>query len=291
LVDHFLGILENVSEIIVNMPLKHGYSFDILSYHDLENILLAIEGDGWQYSCEYDHLYNYFDVKGRQDNYVIITQNQSQNGDHLDYILETFEKMRLFKPGNIRLIYYCCHDEIQEGDLDGSVASVSSTMSSEIIFTDDNSFYDIKVEEIPELLDFLNNFTLPLKHDYLQLAYETYQKTFEIKDKNLSFLVSMIGIELLLNPSHIEITHRVSRNAAVLIGKNKDESIEIYERMKKLYGIRSKIVHGELMRVDSEVHLKEIRSYLKESIQESTKLNISKQELMFELNTYGFTNY
>lgn len=281
--------MENVSENIVGLELGHGFKFTVYEYEKLAEILLAISGDGYQHSCEYDHLYSYFESKGRKDNYVVITGDKSDKIDEdLDYLRTVIDIMRLYKPGNIRLIWYCFHDEIKEDDLGGQVASVGSSFGSEIFHTVDDAFYDISALEIRGLKKIIEGIRLPFSHDYVNLAYKTYQKTYEINDINLSFLVSVIGIEVLLNPSHIEITHRVSRNLAVLLGEDREKGIEIYNHMKKLYGLRSRIVHGRLLRVDSRNELSNVRAYLSKSIKKISEINQTKDDLLLMLNLYGY---
>lgn len=292
---HFLGILANVNEKICKLQLDNDLSFRIYSYEKLEEILLCLCGDGYQYSTEYDYLYNYFEVVGRQEKYVVITGNVNGRED-IDryitevvdkYLLNLIDKIRLYKVGNIKLVWYCIHDEIEDQDL-GNVDAVSSHCECKIVYPVDDTICDISDEDIEELQTFITEVILPLPHEYIQLTYDIYHKTYEIIDVNLSFLVCMIGIELLLNPSNYEVTYRISRNTAVLIGKDRENAIDIFKMMKKLYGLRSRIVHGNLLKAENKDELHLLRYYLSEAIKQVIKLNKKRDELLSELNILGF---
>ena len=53
------------------------------------------------------------------------------------------------------------------------------------------------------------------------------------------------ALESLLSTNPNEIAHQLSERVAILIGQNKSDRIQIYREIKKAYGIRSKIVHGD----------------------------------------------
>lgn len=290
---HFLGILENVTETITKLSLKYNFRITSISYEDLENILLPISGDGYQFSCVYDHLYDYFEKYGRHDKYIIITnifpKEQSNNIVELvdSYLVPKINLMRLFKVGNIRLIWYCIHENIEAEDL-GSVAAVGSEYESEIIYPQDTSLYSITRDDIKYLQLFIDENNETFKHDYINLAYNTYQKTYEINDPNISFLISMIGMEVLFNPGNSEITHRVSRDTAVILGSDRADSISVFKKMIKLYGIRSNIVHGDILKTLKSEDIEILRQYLSEAIKQTIKINKNHDEFYALLDELGF---
>ena len=59
-------------------------------------------------------------------------------------------------------------------------------------------------------------------------------------------------------------------------------------KMKKLYGLRSKIVHGRLLSIDSRNELSNVREYLSKSIKKISEINQTKDDLLFMLNLYGY---
>ena len=54
----------------------------------------------------------------------------------------------------------------------------------------------------------------------------------------------MTGLEALFNIGQPELSYTISRNIAVLLGIDKDDSNKIFQEMKDLYKKRSKIIHG-----------------------------------------------
>jgi hypothetical protein len=52
------------------------------------------------------------------------------------------------------------------------------------------------------------------------------------------------ALEALFSNDASELTHKLSERAAWFIGRNADERIDIFRKIKKAYGIRSKVVHG-----------------------------------------------
>lgn len=104
----------------------------------------------------------------------------------------------------------------------------------------------------------------------------------------LAFLVLMIGLETLLNPSHYEVRYRVSRNAAVLLGENREHSEEIFAQVKKLYDKRSEIVHSGKRRTIEKRDLLELRDYLRKAIIEIHHIGKEKNEITDLLDSHGF---
>ncbi|NQY01305.1 MAG: hypothetical protein HRT70_09325 [Flavobacteriaceae bacterium] len=64
-----------------------------------------------------------------------------------------------------------------------------------------------------------------------------------------------IVLETLFSPhSNSEITHQIAFNVANFAGNEKEDKKELYNRVKKYYSIRSKLVHGEKVK-EAELNL------------------------------------
>ncbi len=59
-----------------------------------------------------------------------------------------------------------------------------------------------------------------------------------------AFVSLMTAVEALLSTDTGEITHAVAERAALLLARRGEERLEIYKRTKRLYGVRSHLVHG-----------------------------------------------
>ena len=60
--------------------------------------------------------------------------------------------------------------------------------------------------------------------------------------------MSLVAIlEALLSTGTAEISHQIAERVVVLIGRDRGKSIELYRHVKKLYDLRSRIAHGDLV--------------------------------------------
>ncbi len=64
-------------------------------------------------------------------------------------------------------------------------------------------------------------------------------------EPNQLFTNLSILLECLLSTDRYELTHKISERAAIILGKNNNDRLTIFNEMKKIYDQRSKIVHGE----------------------------------------------
>ena len=51
-------------------------------------------------------------------------------------------------------------------------------------------------------------------------------------------------MEALCSASDTEVTHRVATTCAILVGTRPEQRKTVYQEAKRLYGIRSRIIHG-----------------------------------------------
>jgi hypothetical protein len=69
---------------------------------------------------------------------------------------------------------------------------------------------------------------------------------------SVRFLQEAIALESLCSGSDTEVTHRIATTCAVLIGTSPEERKDIYKQTKRLYGIRSRLIHGSGKRAKIE---------------------------------------
>ena len=134
--------------------------------------------------------------------------------------------------------------------------------------------------------------------DYLDLAFKNFEQSYQLQNFALSFLTLMIGMEVLFNPGGSELTYRISRNLAALIGEDRDDSDNIFNRMHKsyksksknkgLYQLRSEIVHKGKSNIVKEEDVLELRGYLRRAIKKVYKIDSEKKELQKMLDASGF---
>lgn len=63
-------------------------------------------------------------------------------------------------------------------------------------------------------------------------------------EPNQLFTNLTILLECLLSTDRYELAHKISERAAIILSKNNNDRLTIYDDMKKIYDQRSKIVHG-----------------------------------------------
>lgn len=197
-----------------------------------------------------------------------------------NYLVPKIRKMRLFIPGNImlRLHYTKCY--------------ASFPMLPGIGFQDGNIVitepYHLEKDIIPELEIFLSEVKIPFSDETLQVAFDLFELSYTTANPILSFLTCVMAIESLLNPGRSEIRNRVSRNLAILIGKDKSEVEELYKSMLALYDKRSGISHGSAIKSVNQNDVYVIRNLLRRVIIEFLKAGKKKDELLTLLNKLGF---
>ena len=133
---------------------------------------------------------------------------------------------------------------------------------------------EIEKEDIPELIaifKFLINknetrFVVACRRLFLGVGRQ------ELIDRLIDY---MIGLEALYSPDgHMELTFRLSIRAACLLKSKPDDKKDTYRFIKKMYDIRSSIVHGNTCNPSLK---KDDVDNLEEILRESIKLWISNK--------------
>lgn len=82
------------------------------------------------------------------------------------------------------------------------------------------------------------------KSDRLATALSCYWNALCTTYDDQIFLSLTTLLEALLSTGDEGITHQISERGAVLLGKNKGEKLKIYDDIRRIYNVRSKIIHG-----------------------------------------------
>ncbi|MDO9044724.1 MAG: HEPN domain-containing protein [Methanobacteriaceae archaeon] len=255
---YFFGALANVDESILQLNDILEYDFEI-KHTKFQNFLLLASKK-----------LNFFDLNDIFELYLHNTMRQNLNldadvfyvensisvNDELstadfalkyhdfnelvsDYLIDLLRSMRLFKEGNI-CISYCFYYIFSEGK---EIKLSPFPEMDSWIFIDP---YILNKNEINDLKKFVNDLNINFEEKSLKLAFENFENSYELQNFNLQFLSLINALEVLLKDSSVksEITYRLSRNAAILLGTNNETSNEIDKQIKNLYDIRSYIVHS-----------------------------------------------
>lgn len=290
---YFLGFLSNVDSSILGVNLNHGFKIKAISLHDGSSLISILSGSPSR--IVRGHLYMKFRcLNGSRTSYVIENSFQGimdegewfpeatefSNKQINGYLIPVLQLMRLFKEGNILLpLYYVYVIENEKARL---------LMSAESVRYISNDPYRLKNSELPELHRFIQDVKLPFKNPILQLAFENFELSYDISNMAVAFLTLMIGLETLLNRGEHELGYSISRNGAVLLGRDKEDSQNIFSEIRNLYKKRSIIVHTGKWDIVTKEDLLNLRHYVRESIKEIYRMGKSKKEILDLLNSHGF---
>jgi Apea-like HEPN len=98
----------------------------------------------------------------------------------------------------------------------------------------------------------------------------------------------MTCLESLFNLGRDQITHTVSRHLSIILSTNATEFQLNYKRIKKLYGIRSTIVHGGTTNEKIEDVTYELQDKVSKAMLYCFKTDLNKSELFDKLNQSGY---
>jgi hypothetical protein len=87
---------------------------------------------------------------------------------------------------------------------------------------------------------------IQFQQDRLSVALHSLWAFFFSQFPEQSYVSLVTILEALLSTGNDEIAHQISERSAVLLRRSPPERLELYREMKKLYGLRSKIAHGDI---------------------------------------------
>ncbi len=140
----------------------------------------------------------------------------------------------------------------------------------------------------PDLLNIIKNHETLNIPSYIQSAVKYLDLSYYLNE-NMQFLSVLIAFEILFNTGKDQISYTLARCTAVLIGENKEDSQEIFDKMKKAYNLRSKLVHnGEAELFQMLEYIEITTKYLKKVFSCLLGKFPEKKELFSCLNSIGF---
>ena len=293
---YFIGFLTNTDASILQLSLNHGFKIRALSQNEALDFIMVVNRVPHMEAGRI--LFMRYPCLNSEEKQVYVVNNsieadietgESKSFDVVarfdnkffhGYLNPSIRLMRLFKEGDLRIplkYYYTIKNGKPISFISGGTGRYVSREP-----------YHLESSELRDLYRFLHDTTLPFKRAFLQLAFGNFELSYEISNIGLSFLTLMISLETLLNPGEWELRYRISRNAAVLLGSDKEESKTIFSEIKELYDKRSKVVHTGESNVIKRGDLLRLRHYVRESIKNIYLLKRSKDEILDLLNSRGF---
>lgn len=154
--------------------------------------------------------------------------------DDIYSIKKVINILRLFKSSNIGLSWSFLFNSSCGTIINATPQHVipDRTYSVPLALTDDEKIKISKLQ-IPET-EQLNG--------QIQKMLTVFHESFRVENKYLSFILRIMILEMLIE-GNAELSYRISRTVAVLLGKNEEESSRIEKICKKMYSARSKYLH------------------------------------------------
>lgn len=107
-------------------------------------------------------------------------------------------------------------------------------------------YFNYPIEYLKELNVFLAYYWKTYKErDYIVNAIRYYSDSFRVNSREMAFICLCICLETIV-PGKDQLSYRFRRNLAVLCSDSKEQGDKIYENAKKLYALRSELVHAGL---------------------------------------------
>lgn len=106
------------------------------------------------------------------------------------------------------------------------------------------------------LIKFYHDQKLSKLEGRIWTALYWFSEAVDETETNQSLIKYATCLEALFNAREGGISEQISEFTAYVVGQNSQEKMEIYQNIKKLYSLRSKLVHG------SKIQEKDLESYL-----------------------------
>lgn len=142
--------------------------------------------------------------------------------------------------------------------------------------------------EIALVNQLADSIALPFRSEYVALAHRHFEESFRVEDLKLQFLLLMIALEILYNDGHQELKYRIARGCGVLLGNSSEEGAAIYDEVRKLYDLRSIVVHAGKTQALDDNRVRSLRTIVRRSVLASVRLGLSKDAMSALLTQNGF---
>jgi len=200
-----------------------------------------------------------------------------------------YEVLLLLFPSDLTIKWIIEFQLFDDKYLHSTVASEYDFLPSGI----DNSFenflfYEEKnLNEINEFIKLYAERVNAIK--YLKTAKDAYISGFHERNPIMTFLSLCISLESIVN-GNTELNYRIKRNVSILTANIKSRAEVIYDNLNKIYGLRSKIVHGSEYNIEKVIeYLPYLQSLTSRVIFEIVLLNIENiDDLNRKLTFAGF---
>ncbi len=192
------------------------------------------------------------------------------------FVQDLILQMRLFKIGEIRVAQFF------------HITSITRQISLRIreIEIGSRGDYTLTDKEVEQLSNKLVAKYEP--NTLTELAIKNFNIVYNIPDGRLRFITLITCLESLFNLGKDQIAHTVARHLSVIISNNKEQFMENYKKVKKLYNKRNSIVHGGVYKGDIMQDYLDLSDKVRIAINFCNIPDLTKEKLFEDLNSKGF---
>lgn len=159
--------------------------------------------------------------------------------------------LNIFSDFNPIITSWCGH--LNEGKILKLKEITKFESLSSFHFTNSNGFKFSKNHTRSAIINFFEVVKKAITNtDTLLFTLEKYNSALMRENFTDQLLDTAICFET-MNPGNTELVYRLSQNIAFMIGSSPEEKVRIFDDMKKLYDVRSKLVHGDLKNASKKV--------------------------------------
>lgn len=170
------------------------------------------------------------------DRFAIIYKKKEKFGSKKIYDIYNF--LLVLFPSTLSVEYIIGFQVIE------NEVRISSIFKTEESYSLDEEKLSLKCVDIESINDFIKNYYKEyLKINYLRSSIQNYINAFDSNYFHFSFIAFCISLESITN-GNSELLYRLARNIAIICGKDENTSNIVFKNIKKIYSLRSKIVHG-----------------------------------------------
>lgn len=196
------------------------------------------------------------------------------------YINHKLNLLRVLSHGDIKVAF-----EVFYLETEGEIETISACEYSK---TSRNQMFSLFYSDYNLVNSFLTKHSIETLPKYIKFAVSNYEKSYFTNHNEFDFLALMIALETMFNDSKSELTLRVSRGCAVLLGKDEADASTLFKQVKQFYEKRSKLVHTGDVGSISETDVHELRFIVSRALFHVMELNLPKDELSTKLIMKGF---
>jgi hypothetical protein len=208
--------------------------------------------------------------------YAVVNNNPRAHYSYQD-IANVWRLLLIIYPSDLQIEHEIEY-EIDEGVIHNpSMASWNKRMSGGY----PGNLLRALEEDVNEVNEFVKSYLDELNaENYISIAIESYLTSFKSSDFKYEYLTLFIALESIVN-SNSEVTYRLRRTAAILCGNDSATCDIIYENLRVLYELRSKIIHGEFYNKDKVTeYLQPLKAIVSKTIIELLIHNIPSNETL-----------